>query len=370
LSRFRSSASLSEALFGASNDWDTAYAQWDAWKKRHQIPVTVGAFNWFHVNNGGPNASGYGIPGIRGTYYYYVLLDPQLRSTAATGPSVGVHVDFRFRDSADKIRPFFKDTHWFNEFYLWASTDLGEIKMGQVWKRFGLDWDYTWWGDVQYFDGFKLNPDYGISWERQWRLSGDWHLDSFVQYFVRQDGVSGALAGGNTESAPGAQARNTGVVRVVSTWTLPGVSSVALGLSALAGQLHGVTSRDSRDTQKAVAVDLTYTRGAFTLFGEALRSYGVVNPVRYTSNGPSSRINDVLVGAAYHYGPITFQVAWSAGLDEHPSGHQTLWVPGVIVALTRNVDMYAEYVRWDVTSSTGIHSTFEDGGQLVLNWHI
>jgi hypothetical protein len=366
----QSSDTVSEALFGPSNGWDTAFKDWDTWKTSHDIPLTIGAFHWFHVNNNGPNASGYGIPGIRGTYFYYVQFDPAQSTGDGAISNVGLHADFRVRDDPEKLRPFYDNTYWFYELYGWIDTEIGRFKVGQIWKRFGLDWDGTWWGSVQYFDGFKLNPDYGLSWERQTPLSEHLRLDSFVQYFVAQDGINGSLPGADPESVRGARARNMGVVRVVPTWTLSESSSLAVGLSGFARQIHRITPNGGDDTQRAVAADATYTYHQFSVFTELLRSYGVVNPTRYVSGGPSDRISDVLTGVSYRSGPVTFRFNWSAGFDEHPSGHQYLWVPGMTVALTKNLDLYAEYVHWDVTISTGQRFTIEDGGQFILNWHI
>lgn len=364
------SGTLSALVLGPANDLDAAHDRWQAWKAGHGLPVTMGAFHWFHVNNGGPNATGYGIPGLEGTYFYYVQLDPQF--TPAPGPvrGVGAHVDFRFRDSADPLRPFYDHTYWFYELYGWIDTDVGRFKAGQIWRRFGLDWDGSWWGDVQFFDGFKFNPDYGLSWEQRWDISDRVQLDSFVQYFAAQDGISSALAGGNPESVPGADARNTGIIRLVPRWNFSGSSSLALGVSALAGENHGITPQGGNDAQTAVGVDLTFTQDQFAVFGEALRSYGIVNPRRYVTGGPSDRISELLFGGSYRLGPVLFRVAWSAGFDENPAGRQYMWVPGVTLAITKNLDLYAEYVRWDVIPDGGPRFIFEDGAQLILNWHL
>lgn len=366
----QTSGTLSELVFGPANAWDLNYDGWQAWKAEQGLPVTMGAFHWFHINNGGPNATGYGIPGLEGTYFYYVQLDPQFTPASDTVRTVGAHVDFRFRDSKEPLRPFYDHSYWFYERYAWIDTDVGRFKAGQIWRRFGIDWDLSWWGDVQFFDGYKFNPDYGLSWEQRWPLSDQLQLDSFVQYFAAQDGVSSALAGGNPESVPGADARNTGIIRLVPRWNFSQDSSVALGLSALAGENHGITPQGGDDTQTAVGMDVTVNYGPFTVFGEALRSYGIVNPRRYVTGGPSNVISDLLFGGSYRLGPVLFRAAWSAGFDENPDGRQYMWVPGVTLSLTKNLDLYAEYVRWDVIPAGGPRFIFEDGAQLILNWRM
>lgn len=361
---------VSELVFGPANGWDSAYDDVQAWKAENSIPVSIGAFHWFHVNNGGPNATGYGIPGLEGTYFYYVQLDPQFSPPSDLIRAVGAHVDFRFRDSRDPLRPFYDHTYWFYERYAWIDTSVGRFKAGQIWRRFGIDWDLSWWGDVQFFDGYKFNPDYGFSWEQQWTLSGQVQLDSFVQYFVAQDGVSSALAGGNPESVPSADARNTGIIRLVPRWNFSKDSSLAVGVSALAGEIRGITPQGGNDTHTAIGTDVTLAQGPFTVFGEALRSNGIVNPQRYVTGGPSDRISELLFGGSYRLGPILFRVAWSAGFDENPDGRQYMWVPGVTLSIAKNLDLYAEYVRWDVIPSGGAHYIFENGAQLILNWRL
>jgi len=370
LERLGDSSTVSGALFGANNPWDTSFEGWQAWKKTHHLPISIGAHNWLHVNNGGPAPSGYGTPGLRGTYFWYVAADPQVSLDGDIIQSIGAHVEFRFRDTADKFRSFFDHTYWFYEAYGYADTQIGRIKAGRIWKRFGLDWDDTWWGDVQYFDGLKLAPDDGFSWENTWHADQTFKLDSFVQYFVAPSNISGSLADANPQSVTGSSERNVGVIRMVPTWQWGDDSSLALGISGLAGEIQNTVARGNSTSQLAWAADVTYKRGGFKVFGEVDQSFGVLNQKRYVSGGPSNRITDVLAGVTYSYGPITYRFAWSAGFDANPSGHQYLWIPGVTVAMTKNINLYAEYVRWDVTDHTNKRTTFENGFQLVLNWHL
>ena len=48
---------------------DSIFEKWgqgiEHWKSQWPVSVTGGAYNWWHVNNGGPLASGYGIPACR-----------------------------------------------------------------------------------------------------------------------------------------------------------------------------------------------------------------------------------------------------------------------------------------------------------------
>jgi len=370
MERLGTSPTLSGALFGSNNSLYTSYDKVQEWKKEHHLPISIGAHNWLHVNNAGPASSGYGTPGLRGTYFWYIIADPKTDIDGDMIQAVGAHVEYRFRDTSDKFRPFFDRTHWFYEAYGYVDTPVGRIKAGQIWKRFGLDWDDTWWGNVQYFDGLKLAPDDGLSWEATWHPENKFKLDSFVQYFAAPSNISGSLVGANPQSVTGSNERNVGVIRLVPTWQLTDDSSLAVGVSGLGGEIQNTAENGRNKSQLAWAADVTYKRGGLKVFGEADQSFGVLNQNRYVSGGPSNRITDVLTGVSYRYGPITYRLAWSAGFDSNPSGHQYLWVPGMTIAMTKNINLYAEYVRWDVTNNAGVHSVFEDGFQLILNWHI
>jgi hypothetical protein len=360
--------SLPKTVFGP-NCIDDLYDCIQAKKKDYCLPITVGAWHWWHSNTGGPTKSGYGFPTISGTYFYYIEADPEWDVSCGPFSKVGAHTQYRLRDGGDGFRGFYEHAFWFYELYVWGDTDLGRMKAGKIWKRFGLDWDGTFWGNVQYFDGYKLDPDWGLSWENTPQFGCGFKVDTFAQFFLHEDGVNGSLVGADSESAVGSDERNTGVIRVVPTWELGDKSTLAIGLSGLVGEVHNEAFVGDSHTVSAIAADATYTKGNLKVFGEVMQGYGDIHPARYVSGGPSTRVTDVLVGAHYTCGPVTYRISYSAGFDDDPGGHQNLWVPGITVALTKNVDLYVEYVRWDVQGNAADEFIeFEDGVQIVLNW--
>lgn len=361
--------SLSKLILGPDNAWDSAYAALQEWKKKYHVPISVGGQSWFHIDRDGPYNAGvdYGVPGLHGTYYYYVKADPSLELDSEYVQEIGIHEEFRFRTGTDKLRSFYRHTYWNWELYGYAKTPVGQFKVGQIWKRFGSDWDTgTWWGSVHYFDGFKLDPDYGVSWENTWKFGDRFALDSFVQYFIAEDGINGSIAGADTESVPGLSERHSVNIRLVPTWRPAADTSVALGVSGMISEIdHG--DRFGLDTQRnAFALDLTAKWKGFTVVGEFTKAYGAVNPAHYVSGGPSDEITDWLVGASYKAGPLTLRCDFSRGEQKRPNGHQTIFIPGVTVQLTDNITAYAEYVRWNVTNSAGVKSKFEDGYQVAF----
>jgi hypothetical protein len=149
---------------------------------------------------------------------------------------------------------------------------------------------------------------------------------------------------------------------------------VALGLSATAGRLlntrvPGSVTGGEDEVISAVAVDLTVIYGPAKIFGEVSQGWGVITPAHYVSGGPSNKRATALVGAHYRIGPVTLRTTYSAGWDDNPSGWQGLTVAGATLAVTKNFDIYAEYVHWEVHGAAGDrYQLFENGYQLILNW--
>lgn len=355
-----------EPLFGNDNLVDDTFEAVLGWKNKLPIPIKFGAWHWFAQDLNGPN-SGYGVRGLRGTYWYEVIADPSFE--LSDGRKVGAHLNYRLRDG-DHFRSFFDSNFWSYEAYGYISDEsLGTLKAGQIWKRFGLDWDGVFFGNVAYFDGFKLDPDYGVSWEKTTVISDSFKLDSFVQYYFHEDGVNGSFGGADAESVAGYTERNTGNIRLVPTWTMEDGSTFTFGLSALAGQLQSRRADVASDNTFAWAMDATYTRGRWKMFGEVLQSYGVINPKRFVSGGPSNKITDFLVGAHYKVGPVTYRCSYSLGLDDNPYGLESLVVGGATIKLTKYVDLYVEYVNQQVSNNSNFgHATFFDSLNFIINW--
>jgi hypothetical protein len=378
-----------ENRYVLQDGWLESFGErYDKFKESHHIPITLSAWHWWHIDTGGPLASGYGIPRtsnpsyppLPGTYYYSVEANPERACQFGPFTKFGAYTDVRMRDSGTPLRPFYPgDDLWMQYGYVWAYAEPGTLKAGAVGRRFGLDWDGSWWGNVEYFDGFKLASSWGLSWEVTPEMKDGWKIDRYFQFFFH-DYLDGSLVGANPVSVNGSSERNTFVARVVPTVQLSEDETLALGISGMVGQIENnqtltlaglpfVFASPGDQVPAAWSLDATYTLGKLRLFGEALQSYGVLSPARYVSFGPSDRITDMLAGVNWTHGPITYRFCYSLGLDDNPSGTQHLFVPGVTVALTRNVEFYAEYVRQEVRhNGTSSFTTFENGCQLLVHW--
>lgn len=334
------------------------------------LKLGAGAYHWFHMDSESGDFT-YGYPnGGEGTYFYYVTGDLECDGCAlGLGiPKIGAHAQVRFRDDTN-FRDWFSGPVWLYEGYVFADVGhLGRIKAGAVWKRFGLDWDGSFWGNVPYYDGHKLDTDWGVSWEQVWNPEGRLSVATFAQVFLTENRVNGSLRGADPESSKLFEERLTGVARVVPTWKFDTNTALAVGISGLLGQIHAESSAQRDDTMVAFAVDATFTWCGFEAFAEILGAWGRRHESHYVTGGPSDQAWNLLAGVAYRQGPLKARFAYSHGAYEDPGGDQDLFVAGLDVTLTNWLTFTVEYVRWDVQVDGASSVKFEDGWQFVLHW--
>ena len=107
------------------------------------------------------------------------------------------------------------------------------------------------------------------------------------------------------------------------------------------------------------------------VFAEGAQTFGVINPVRYVSGGPSDTISNIWTGVHYTHGPATYRVSYSNSIDENPDAVQNMVLAGATVTLTKNIDLYLEYVheRVDDADLPGQNGEFFNSFEYVINWH-
>lgn len=341
----------------------------DCWKTQSAIPIGAGAWHWFN-NDFGNHNDGYGIPGMRGTFFWYFTADPELH--LPNGCSLGGHVDCRFREQ-DRFRTFYSGQVWTYEAYAYlAIPDFGTIKAGQIQNRFGSDWGGLFWGTTAFFNGIKYDPDYGMSWEGSQPVNERLKVDHYCQFFFHEDNVNGSISGADPESVPGFTERNRGVVRLVPTWTHDNGATTALGLSGLVGQIDSRRLDISDQVISGWAVDVTHTVGPLKLIGEGMQTYGVFSPVRFTSGGPSDRLTNLLAEAQYVMGPFTHRASHSISIDENPYGMLSMWTIGTKIAATKDVDIYCEYVNLSISGNANPASNgpLSNAISVIIQWRM
>src|SRR5262245_13039741 len=247
---------------------DCCIDKWQKAKEDQCFSIGAGAYHWFNYNVDSGDFT-YGYPnGGEGTYFYYLNVDLACPRCNECAPQWGGHVQLRFRDET-LFRSFFTEQVWFYEAY--ASLDLptiGTFKAGKIWKRFGYDWDGTFWGNVPYYDGMKLDPDWGVSWERVWYPGKRLEINAFAQFFLKEDIVNGSIAGADPESTGVFDEENTFVARVQPRYRFDKNTSVAVGLSALFGQVTDQVGTLGDDELFQYAVDAEFQWCGLKAFAE------------------------------------------------------------------------------------------------------
>jgi hypothetical protein len=129
-------------------------------------------------------------------YAFYLKLDSEWHG-------FGGHAEVRMRDgghigagSANQyLRGFFSSNIWFQELYAYYRPwNWLDVKAGKIYRKVGIFWDDSFFGNLQYFDGNKLVPDWGLSIEGAGDLAhGKLALEYSAQYFYNSSGTNGSL---------------------------------------------------------------------------------------------------------------------------------------------------------------------------------
>lgn len=355
---------------------DDAYEAYQRLMAKSPVRLGLGAYHWFNVQRRTGETT-YGYPGAEGTYFYYANLDIDNSVFKDQPVKFGIHTQARYRDQS-LFRTYFANRTWLYEAYGWVDTPVGTVKAGKVRNRIGFDWDNSFWGNVPYFDGYKLDPDYGVSLEKTWQLSDKLSLESYQQFYFAEDNVNGSIAGGDAESAPGYDEDRTWVVRFAPRWKFNDHMSLGGGISGFhqhinndrAIPLPNGTFLRHGETVKGYALDLDFKLGNLDVYAEYLQSFGIRNPVQFSSAGPSDESSLPLFGASYQWGPTRLRATYSRGEYQNPGGHQNLYVFGTDIELTKYLTLIGEYVNWTVRVDGTRTAKYEDAFELVLNWHL
>ncbi|MBV9948431.1 MAG: hypothetical protein JOZ69_16390, partial [Myxococcales bacterium] len=253
----------------------------------------------------------------------------------------GLHLEPRFRDS--KLRPFFDGPAWLQEAY--ASVDLGpaQLRLGKTYSHLGYFWDNSFYGNIQVYDGLKLDPDYGASIQGDLGKKEDpLGLGFWAQYFVVDGGTNVSLPGRDTISLPGARRRNQVIVRLEPRLHF-GPVSLALGASGEYLQAD-IPSIGTQNVWRG-ALDAKLAAFGLTLLGEYQHQDGRT-VTDFPAPGGASKIDYAQVGGEYTVGPITARYHVSLGSYTDVSVKEWLHVPALAFAVSPNVSLLGELVFW------------------------
>ena len=338
-----------KTLLGSDNFVDTTLDNILGPIKSVGVPISVGGWHWFNTALQDTRGSGYGIPGIRGTYFWWVSATPEYDYDQHT--KIGAHAEYRFRDN-DNYRPFFTNNTWFYEAYGFVKSDtLGTFKAGQLEKKFGLDWGYGFWPSITNFSGYMQDPDYGVSWDRTRKVNSNLSVATVAQFFIVEDGVNGTFPNADTESVSNLKERNTLVLRVAPTWTNCDESTLSLGVNGLVQEIDSDIPGFRDSTVAAWGLDAIWQKGPWQVKGEVIQTLGRRVPTRYTSGGASNRLTDFVIGTQYAKGIMGYFADYSISFDDNPAATQELVHVGTSMAVSDHLTFFLEWVHMDLSGS-------------------
>jgi hypothetical protein len=301
----------------------------------------------------------------------------------------GLHLETRFRDS--RLRPFFDSSSWVQEAYASVSVGSTTLKAGKIYSHLGYFWDGSFYGNVQVYDGLKLDPDYGVSIEGTPWADRRFGLQWWAQYFVLDGGTNVSLVGRDTISIPGAHRRNQLIGRVEPFFKPSPRSELRLGLSGelLQADLSAVAGNGVHNVGR-FAADFKVAVGPWLLWGEYLRQDGQTvtdfpipppAPAITTAAGAasdaaaaalgrsSSHNNYYWVGTQLSWRRLTARYAFSVGDYHDVDVLEWFHLPSLSVLISPNLSILGELVWWERSTPTTGHTFVARSVDITLYAH-
>jgi len=242
-----------------------------------------------------------------------------------------------------------------------AAQFVGEI--GAV-SRKGL-----FYGNVPYFDGLKLDPDLGLSYEHDVALSDHAKADLSVQYFTRDSGTNGSLQGRDTLSLPGARQRNIFTARFAPTFDLGGGTSLTLGASGMVFRADQAPSANpilQDDTVSRYNLEAAVKMGKFEVFGDVTKQDGTHAPQYPTAGIAEDRITYVMSGISWDVCDWV-KVGYNFSMADYDRSdvREVMHMPRMQFQVSKAASIWLEYVKWDQQVS-GPDIKLDDSINLIL----
>ena len=286
-------------------------------------------------------------------YAFSALVDGQ------KGPW-GFHADYRFRTT--KLRSFFPGNTWLQQGYVRYRMPYGEFRVGSFYRRVGLEWDDSFFGNIEYFDGFMLDPEFGVGFEGSHKLSHRLGAQYSLQYFSTNSPINGSLPGRDFVSQPGASAKNDVTMRFAPVWHFNKWASLNVGGSFA----QGAIDRDNgpHNLRRQVAADATLQLGHLLTYSEVLEQ---------TVNGqvtqPPQNATYTLTGIRWAHGRYQPRLNYSQANYHGINGRREyILQPGINIRVADNLTFIYEYDFWRELSVIQ-PTTLDRSLNLVLLYH-
>lgn len=292
-----------------------------------------------------------------------------------------VHVQGRWRDT--KLRSFYPSNVWLQEGWVAytlspGATGAGEagsagggrgatltLRAGKLYQRLGRFWDGSFFGDIHYFDGLKLDPEFAAEAVARAPLAGGrGEVEAYVQGLLDDDRINGALAGRDVETVADARERGLaaglrGRLRVAEAGGAPLLAAVRVsGLvsrAELPDTMRGLSPGGPgavfprvggrHRTLDHVSADVEVRWRDLRAYAEwTRRATGLRGPAAATI--PGSRATYWLAGARASSGPFSLRYNFSQGRYDEAGFRDTIHQPGLTARLAPGVSALLEYDDW------------------------
>jgi hypothetical protein len=297
--------------------------------------------------------------------------------------AVGLHIEPRFRDS--RLRAFFPGPVWAQEVY--ASVALAPttvLKAGKAYSHFGLFWDNSFYGNVQVYDGLKLDPDYGLSLEGAVNGGGDRGVRYYAQYFLVDGQTNVSLGGRDTISVPNgaggySRRRNQAILRVEPFFKPTDATTITAGASGEFLQAALPAPVGTKNVARAGGdLSVAIRRASFWAEyiyqnGQTVTDFPIAGtPASATTPGTAGQASAhnhyALAGGQYTYQTVTLRYNVSTGRYRDLGISEWMHVPAVAVAVGDNLTVLGEYVNWRRYAPSG-DTLIDRSFNVTLNGH-
>ena len=314
-----------------------------------------------------PVAKARGVTGIPDENNFFRMHQAHINFDGSIG-RWGMFFNANVRDT--KMRDFYTGTAWIEEGYAYYKHPQAWIKIGKSYNRFGLFWDNSFYGNVHFYDGIKLDPNYGISLEGSVGKETGPRLGYYGQYFIMDGRTNGSYVGRDTISIPNARRRNIGVARLEPAYFWSKEHSLTLGLSGQYFQAD-IPAPIGKKHVFRFGADFYANIGPVSVWGDVSRQMGQsvtewpippgIDPVtNLPIEGRASSKNDYfLIGAEARIKKVVLRYNFSAVRYNDVAVSEFFHVPGLGYNMNDNLQFLVEFAYWNQKTATGQEALFD-----------
>ena len=274
----------------------------------------------------------------------------------------GLFFNASVRDT--RMREFYEGPAWVEEGYVYYKHPSVTVKVGKSYSRYGMFWDNSFFGPIHFYDGIKLDPNYGISIEGTAGKDIGLRLNYYGQYFLVDGRTNGSYVARDTISIPDARRRHIAVIRAEPAYHWSRDKSAILGVSGQYFQADIPSLVGNKDVLR-FAVDATINLGPVSVWGEASRQMGQsvmewpIPPVPATATTPavpgraSARNDYLLVGGEARIWKFVARYNLSAVRYRDVGVTEFMHQPGLGFNMNDYLQFLVEYAHWTQHDALG-----------------